>query len=282
MTYILLSPHLRIYQDPTDETVRNRYALKLNGKFESSIDPSIPFRPTLHWKTKTHYIACEIADRPFPKTIKESFADILVSGEPIRLIVSYPKENSLSAKDYQEDIKQCKKFGIGYMSIEENGRGNIEYQGISLAHYFPFPKDFKAFKNQIKKSVEDAYEHYLYKGDPDVGLQNLGQTIERLLITTATQAKKKGNFVSRKFNPPKFISQTSLINEMISENILENTILERCKESAKHRNGVSHIPKNLKEARKIEEKMKENFLEASKILEILPLEILKKGYKIRL
>jgi hypothetical protein len=281
MSYTLLSPHLKPIADAANRTIKKRYALTSNGKIENSIDSKIPFRPTLHWKTSTHFVACEVADRPFPKSIKESFADILVAGEPIRLIVAYPKDNGLNAKDYQDDIKQCKKFGIGYMSIDDLGNGDIEHQGISLAQYFPFPKDFSIFKNQIKKGVQDAYEHYLHKGDPKVGLQNLGQIIERLLLTTAEQAKTKGSFKCTKFNPPKFISQTQLIKEMIKENILDIIILERCKESAKHRNGVSHIPKDLKEARKIEEKMKENFLEASKILVLLPSLITKKGYKIK-
>jgi len=282
MNFTILSPHLKSIAVAANRTIKKRYGLNPDGKIESSVDPSIPFRPTLHWKTRTHFVACEVADRPFPTSIKSSFADIVSSTQPIRLIVAYPKDNGLNAKDYQDDIKQCKKMGIGYLSIDADGKGEIEYQGISLSLYLPFPNDFSSFKPQIKSDVQDAYEHYLHKGDPDVGLQNLGQVIERLLLTTAEQAKTKGKFAYTGFKPPKFIKQGLLINEMIKEDVLDNGILGRCKDFAKDRNSVSHKPKNLKEAKKIEKKLKDNFITGSKILEDLPAAIIAKKYKVKL
>jgi hypothetical protein len=281
MSYTLLSPHLVIVADIANGTIKDRYNLKKNGLIESSIDATIPFRPTLHWESKTHYIACEVADRPFPKSLKETFADIVASGLPIRLLVAYPKDNGLNSRDYQDDINQCKKFGIGHIAIDSSGIGNIEYNGLSLSLHLPFPKEFSQYKKQLKSIVIDAYEHYLLKGDPDVGLQKIGQTVENLLYKTATQAKKKGDFTDSSFNPPTFIRQSLLIDKMINESILDNGILGRCKDFAKDRNSVSHKPKNLKEAKRIENKLKENFLAGAKILEDLPAAIIKKGYRVK-
>jgi hypothetical protein len=280
MSYTLLSPYLISIADSANKTIKEKYSIGASGKIESSIETDIPFRPTLHWKAKTHYIACEVADRPFPKSLKESFADIVTSAHPIRVIVAYPKDSTLNSKDYQEDIKQCKKYGIGYMSVDSNGKGDIEYSGLSLSLYIPFPKEFSNYKPQLKSIVSDCFEHYLLKGDPDVALQKVGQTIENLLYNTAAQAKKKSKFLYARFKPPKFIKQSVLIAEMIKENVLDVGILGRCKDFAKDRNSVSHKPKNIIEAKKIEKKLKENFITGIKILEDLPIEIQKKTYKV--
>lgn len=281
MSYTLLSPHLVSIADCANGTIKERYNLKKNGLIESSIDSSIPFRPTLHWKSKTHFIACEVADRPFPKSLKETFADIVATGLPIRLLVAYPKDNELSVKDYQDDINQCKKFGIGYLAVDSLGQGSIDYNGLSLSLHLPFPKDFSQYKSHLRSIVVDAYEHYLSKGDPDVGLQKIGQTVENLLYNTAVQAKKKGSFTYNGFNPPNFIIQALLIDKLIDESILDNGILGRCKDFAKDRNKVSHKPKTLAEAKKIEKKLKENFIAGTKILEDLPLAITNKSYRVK-
>jgi hypothetical protein len=281
MNFSILPSHLRSFAEAANSIIKKRYGLS-SGIVEQSILGDIPIQPTLHWKTKTQYIACEVAERPFPISIRERFAEIVASGHPIRFIVAYPKVSGLSAEEYQKDINKCKKFGIGYVGIDDNKKGTIEYKGISLSLYIPFPPDFSSFKSQIRSSVQDSYEHYLLKGDPDVGLQNIGQIVERLLYTTAEQAKKKNKFNYTNFRPPKYIKQATLINEMIKENVLDNGILGRCKDFTKARNSVSHKPNTLAEAKKIEKKLKDNFITGSKILEDLPDAILAKRYKVKM
>lgn len=277
----LLPNNLHSYGIAANSIIKRRYSLP-DGILEKEIHTDIPIQPTFHWKTKTHYIACEVAERPFPVSIKQQFADIVASGQPIRIIVAYPKANQLSVAEYQKDIENCKKFGIGYMGIDDNKKGSIEYEGISLSLYIPFPSDFSTFKSQIRNSIYESYEHYLLKGDPDVGLQKLGQVVERLLYTTAEQAKKIGKFNSTDFKPPKYIQQSRLINAMIKENVLDNGILGRCKDFANDRNGVSHKPNSLIEAKRVEKKLKDHFIAGSNILEDLPIEIAKKKYKVRI
>jgi|GEM_PF-3158532 len=282
MNYSLLSPHLHQIAESANRIIKTRYSLTTDGVVEESITADIPVRFTLHWKTKTHYIACEVSDRPFPRSIKQTFADIVASNYPIRIIIAYPKDTGLNSKDYQDDINQCKKFGIGYLSIDNTGIGQIEYKGISLPLYIPYPSDFKKFNAKIKSNVQDCYDHYLLKGDPDVGLQQLGQIVERLIYTTGEQAKKAGQFTFSNFNPPEYISQGALINAMINENVLDNGILGRCKDFAKDRNSTSHKAKSITEARKIETKLKDNFITGLKILEDLPISILNKAYRVKM
>ncbi|KQR91516.1 hypothetical protein ASG01_14210 [Chryseobacterium sp. Leaf180] len=280
MDFSILPSHLHKIAESANFIIKNRYGLT-DGLVEQEIEPHIPLRPTLHWKTPTQYIVCEVAERPFPVSIKQQFADIVSTGVPIRIIVAYPKENDLSGKDYSSDIKESKKFGIGYMSVNETKVGDIEYQGISLAQHIT-QVDLTKYIKTVKPYVSEAYEHYMLKGDPDVGLQKIGQVIESMLYNVAVQAKKDGSFVYIGFKPPKYIAQALLISELIKENILDISILVRCKDFANDRNAVSHKAKSRKKAAEIEAKMKENFIIGTRILQDLPLKIKDKGYKVKI
>ncbi len=279
MNFTILPPNLHAFAESANFIIKNRYGLP-DGIVEQAIQTDIPLQPTLHWKTKTHYIVCEVAERPFPVSIKQQFADLVSTGRPIRIIVAYPMDNELSSTVYQADIKNSKIFGIGYMSVDDNKNGNIEYHGVSLALHIP-PVDLKAFKRSLNPHVAEAYEHYMLKGDPDVGLQKLGQLIENIIYNVATQAKKKGTFIFTGFNPPAYIRQSGLIDEMIKVNILDVPILGRCRDFANDRNAVSHKAKSRKQAAEIENKLKENFIIGTRILKDLPDKIKAKGYRLR-
>lgn len=279
MNFSVLPSHLHAFAESANFIIKNRYGLP-DGIVEQAIEPDIPLQPTLHWKTKTHYIACEVAERPFPISIKQQFADLVSTGQPIRIIVAHPMENGLSLKDYQADTKKSKMLGIGYMGVDDSKNGDIDYQGISLALHIT-PINLKQFKNSLKPFVAEAYEHYMLKGDPDVGLQKIGQLIENIIYNIAVQAKKKGLFTCSRFNPPSFIAQSLLIDEMINANILDVPILGRCRDFANDRNAVSHKAKSRKQAAEIENKLKENFIIGTRILKDLPEKLKSKGYRIK-
>lgn len=279
MKFSILPSHLHAFAESANFIIRNRYGLS-DGTVEQAIQTDIPLQPTLHWKTKTHYIACEVAERPFPVSIKQQFADIVSTGQPVRIIVAYPRDNGLSLSDYQSDTKKSKTFGIGYMGIDDNKNGDIEYQGISLALHIP-PIETKQFKQILKPYVLEAYEHYMLKGDPDVGLQKIGQLTENIIYNTAVQAKKKGHFTYTGFNPPAFIRYSLLIDKMIDDKILDIPILGRCRDFANDRNSVSHKPKSRKQAAEIESKLRENFIIGTKLLKDLPDKIKAMGYRLK-
>jgi len=280
MNFSVLPTHLHALAETANFIIKSRYGLS-DGIIEQPILPDIPLQPTLHWKTKTHYIACEVSERPFPVSIKHQFADIVSTGQPIRIIVAYPKDNGLSSADYQNDIKTAKIYGIGYMSVDDNRNGEIEYNGVSLVLRIS-PIDLKAFAKCLKPHIYEAYEHYMLKGDPDVGLQKIGQLTEQIIYNIAVQAKKKGSFSYVGFNPPAYIAQSRLIDQMINERVIDIPILGRCRDFANDRNSVSHKPKSRKEAMEIDRKLKDNFIIGTRILEDMPEKIKPNGYKVSL
>ena len=258
--------------------IAQRYALK-KCEIEKSFSPHISFVPTLHWKTNTHLILCEVSNRPFPITIKEVFADISVKGMPVKIFVAYPKNAMTDIKEYHNDILKAKEYGIGLLSIDDSKIATVEYPGISIPLHLS-KLDISKYIKIIRPSVEEAFESYMIDGKPDVGLQKLGQLIENIVLNIAKQAKKKGKFTNSAFNPPKFIAQSSLLDKMITEKVIDIGILGNCKSFAKERNSVSHKPSTSKEVKTIEEKLKSNFLFGLKILEEIPNYAVKKWYKI--
>jgi hypothetical protein len=279
MNFSILPPHLHAVANAANLIIKARYSLP-DGIVEQEIRPDIPLRPTLHWKTSTHYLACEVAERPFPVSINQQFTDLVSTGQPIRIIVAYPKEDGLSLSDYRSYTKQSKNCGIGYMWVDDNNNGDIEYRGVSLALHIP-PVDLKVFKKSLKPFIKDAYEHYMYNGDPSVGLQKLGQLVENIIYNVAKQAKRKSNFTFSGFNPPDYIRPSVLIDEMIKGKILNVPILGRCRDFANDRNAVSHKAKSRTKAAEIEDKLKENFIIGTRILKDLPDKIRAKGYILR-
>ena len=280
MAYTILPTNLHSVADAANRIMRARYGLP-DGIVEQEIAPDIPIRPTLHWKTKTHIIACEVAERPFPTAIKISFADIVGKGQPIRLLVAYPSTHGLSHDDFRRDTKQNQSFGIGHIEVNEDGSGQIEYQGISLPLHMA-PIDPKIYVPKIRPIVQDAFEQYMQGGNPRGALQDIGQSVESILYNVARDAKRTGKFGYAGFNPPNFIAQSVLIREMINEQVIEIPILGRCRDFADDRNAVSHKPKSRKEANEVERRLKENFVIGMRILEDLPEKIKSEGYTLKI
>jgi hypothetical protein len=277
MRYTLLPPALHKIADSAEEIIKNRYRLP-KAQIETPIDANIPWTPTLHWKTKTEYIACEVSERPFPSIFNQVFGEITANGLPIRIIIAYPIEHTLSPKDWQTEINKAKKYGIGLLTADENKNGQIDYQGVSVSLHIPSP-DLSKFKNNIQKEVRHAYEIYM-NSDPKHGVQELGQIIENVFINLAVQAKKKGKLVTGDFqDKAKHYAQGKLIDDMIKDKIIDVAFLRKCRAYADDRNNVSHKPKSIKEAILLEKNLRGAFQTGLFILENFPEKLRAAGYK---
>ncbi|MCP9237962.1 hypothetical protein [Lewinella sp. JB7] len=279
MKYTILPNDLTGIADSAHEAIKMRYGLG-DASIEMAIEKSVPIRPTFHWKEPTEIIMCEVAQRPFPVVIKELFADISASGLPIRIIVAYPRDAPMSAKSFQDDVKLAKKFGIGLLAVDDDGRGKIEYQGVSISLHFPEIK-YDRFPKAFRPLIKDAYENYMDQGNPKAGLQELGQIVEDCILKIGIDAKKKNQLVTNSFKPEKFIACNRLLDLMIKEEIIDIGILGTAKTFMKARNGVSHKPKSRKAAIERDLLMKENFQIGLRLLAEIPNECKKHGLKFK-
>ena len=131
------------------------------------------------------------------------------------------------------------------------------------------------------KEIQEAFECYMVDGKPSVGLQQLGKLAETLIYNAAVDAKKKGTFVYRAFNPPAYIVQAQLLSQLKTESVLNLGLLDRCKDFANQRNAVSHTPKTIKAATKIFKEVRDNFTLGLKLIEDIAIELKAKAYLIK-
>ena len=277
--YSILDPSLFVVADLAKSRLSDRYGLN-NCQVEKPFDSSINFVSTFHWKTSTHYIVCEVSNRPFPKTIKAIFADILVKGLSVKLIVVYPANCTLSTKEFQEDIKDAKSFGIGLVSVDEvYNSAVIDYEGLSIQLHQP-KVDLNKFVKKLRPSVEGALTTY-YNGDTKHAVQELGQIVENIIRNVAIDAKKKGT--SKKGGDPKSDKYpfAKVVDDLVNEVIIDQAILGKCRGFVEDRNRVSHKPKTSKKAIELDRKLKLDFQTGLRILEDLPQKISAKNYKLK-
>ncbi len=278
MEYKVLPSQFQKFADSANHILKKRFNLN-DGIVEQAVHPDIPFQPTLHWELDTYYLACEVSNKPFPESLKQNFADIVNTEVPIKIIVAYTLDEAMTINDYKINTKDAKKFGFGFMVVDDNNNGEVEHDGILLALHMP-KIDYDDYTRRLRPFIREAYEQYMLKCDPEGGLQKIGQLTEKIIYKVATQAKRKGKFNYSRFNPPKFISQSTLIDKMIEENVFDIPILGRCKDFAIDRNSVSHKPTTLRQAKHIQKKLKENFIIGLRILRDLPEKIKNTGYKL--
>jgi hypothetical protein len=274
--YRILPAHLHATADKAEKLIKTKYGLN-NAHVETSIDPTIPWSPTLHWKTKTGYIACEIHETPFPVIVKTVFGDGATTDLPIKIIIAIPNNSPISQSDYLKESNEAKRFGCGLLTINDNGTGTFQHSGIEIPLHIPIPK-FSNFNNKIRADVEHAYDIYI-NSDPRHGVQELGQLIENVMIHLADQAKKKGKLITGKFKTPdKYYAQAKLIDDLMQDKIIDNSILGKCRGFVDDRNKASHKPKTVREATEINRKLRNVMISGLIILEELPEKLKAKGY----
>ncbi|MDB5222633.1 MAG: hypothetical protein JWN83_1300 [Chitinophagaceae bacterium] len=278
-TYLILDPDLHEIAEYAMKEIMSRYNLR-NPLIEQAINPNISWRPTFLWKKPTEYLACEPAFKPLPPIINSNFMDIQSSGLPIRIIVAYPHDNSISITEFQKDLRKAKQHGIGYMSVDATTKkANIEYKGVSSILSIP-AIDFSQIKSGLRPKVIDAYDMYM-SGDPKHGVQELGQLMEKCMTVLATQAIGRGKLRNSNYVPGRFYKLTKLIDELLNEKIIDLGILGNCRGFVYPRNSTSH-PQDIASIKKIERKLKENFIKGVSILEELPAAFKQKGYNFRI
>lgn len=279
-SFLFVEPDLIYIAKLAKDKIENRFNIN-NAHVEQIFDSSINYKPTFHWKTKTHIIICDIASSPFPLSIKDFYSDIAVKGIPVKVIIAYPGNRQKDVAKYREEIKKAKEYGIGLLAIDDNENIILENLGVSIPLHIS-QLDYSLYDKKMRALIEESYESYMINGKPKDGLQKLGQLVESIIINLAVQAKRKGKFIFSGFVPGTYIPQGKLIENLMKENVIDIGILGNCKTFAHERNSVSHAAKNQREVIKIEKQLKVNFQFGLRILEALPKAIKDKRYSLKI
>lgn len=265
--YELLEPDLVEIAEKSILKIQERFNLK-NVKIEEAFNSEINYKPTLHWKTKTHIIVCEIASSPFPDSIKYFYSEIVVKGLPVKIIIAYPINRQINITEYNKQLNKAKEYGIGLISLDENGLAELENIGLSIPLHIP-KITLTKYKKNLRHSIEDAYSVYI-NGNPRHGVQELGQIIEQTIRNLAIQAKRLGHYTDG-VNPNLPASSfATIIDDLIRNSILSRTFLNRVRAYTEDRNSVSHRVNSIKQSIIIENKLKLDFQTGLRILEEIP------------
>jgi hypothetical protein len=275
-----LPTHLQSIADGAETLIKVKYGLA-NALIETQIDPNLLWRPTLHWKTKTGYIACEVHETPLPASVRTAFGDGQTTDLPIKIIVAHPTSHSLSQSDYIKESNQAKRFGCGLVTINDDGSGQFQHLGIEIPLYLPSP-NFTNYVKKLRAEVQHAYELYI-NGDPRHGVQEIGQLIENIIVHLADQAKKNGALTTGRFTSPDvYYAQATLIEDLMHDKVIDNAILGKCRGFVEDRNGSSHKPKSIKKAIDVNRKLKNAMSGGLLILEEIPQKLNEKGYSLKI
>jgi hypothetical protein len=266
------------YLDPSLHSIANlakvRFEQKFNIRitnFESGFDNNLHYAPTFWGKTKTHFIVCEVSNRPFPLQTKAIYVDILQQNLSVKYFVIYPNEFNISAKELQSDIDNAKLYGIGLMKIDETNNGiSLQNEAISIPLNFPSSNlQLSKYNKKLRHLIEEAYSIYI-NGNPKHAVQELGQLIECAIKNVAIEAKRVSHYTDG-FNPNlPTTAFGNIINDLIRHGILNATFLNRVRGYTEDRNNVSHRVNSITQSIRLENKLKLDFQNGLRILEELP------------
>ncbi|MFA7359488.1 MAG: hypothetical protein WC139_00480 [Candidatus Kapaibacterium sp.] len=278
MTYTILDSYLHPFADSAINILKSRFNLK-KPIIEQSIDSNLAWRPTFYWNNKYEVFACEVLNQPYSQSVAEIYSDISSEGLPIRIIIAFPQNNGLTLDNYQTATNKLKKLGIGYLNVNSNGGGNLEYKGISQSLYIS-KLDLTGIKDFLRPKILTAFEIYRNE-DQKHGVQELAQIVEAYIKNLATQAQAKGTYVNTRYNPSRFYNLKDLIDELTTQKVIDLGVLGKCRGFVYPRNDTSHPPKTLAEAKKIANKFRDNFIIGLDILNDLPARFKEEGYKFK-
>ena len=280
--YNVLPTHLRIIADAADEIIKVKYGLA-NTIVETAIHSSISWTPTLHWKTKLGYIACEVHEIPNPPSIRTAFGDGSTTDLPIKIIIAIPKNIHISLADFIKGANEAKRFGCALLTINDDGTGEFQHEGIEIPLYLPTP-NFGNYNKKIRAEVQHAFELYI-NSDPRHGVQEIGQLIESIIIHLALQAIKKRTLTKGGYTNPanrKRYATGNLIDDLMREKVIDNAILGKCRGFVEDRNNSSHKPKSVTQAIEVNKKLKNAMASGLQILEEIPAKLKAKNYQLKI
>jgi hypothetical protein len=278
--YNLLPAHLNNIADEAEKIIRVKYGLGIPF-IETSIDPSIKWSPTLHWKTKNGIIiACEVHESPMPMSIKIAHSELSITDLPVKIFIAHPVNNQRSVKTYLQESKEAKNNGFGLISVNDDNTGSFQHMGIETNLFIPVPI-YMNFIKPLRVGIELAYDIYI-NTDPRHGVQEIGQLVESIIFHLADQAKSNGALRTGGYLPIlKSYALANLIEDLMRDRVIDNAILGRCRGFVEDRNDSSHKPKSLAQAKRVYRKLKSAMLTGLIILEEIPRKIKEKGYKLK-
>jgi hypothetical protein len=252
-------------------------------KTETEIAPEIGWAPTFHIRpNKFQIIAVEVADNLYPQALKIAAQDIQqYDGSPIYVY------QVCSLQVYQSDPKQSKvnslqEHGFGIITVDDDGNVKRQHKCIPLAQHISerqLQSALSGLNKALKLKFEDAHATYLT--NEGQGLQQVGQIVEGIIASIASQAVKQKVIAQAEATG----NLADVIDSLYAASAFKDNraALGGARDFVKEfRNTASHPPRNSKEAVRKIKKCRTGFLDGIEIAKKLFTVARLKGYTIKL
>lgn len=271
MSYSILGQNLHETADLAKKYFAKEYGAR-NFECEEAIDEDLPLKPTWQATLKAGYRLCiDVRETPFSKTLYEFVAQCASRGMPIRLWVAVPE--TAAVPSFNSELKQAHEHGVGVVQISDGGVAHVFHRPVPLSLYALNKTDLSAVPKSKRDDVKSAEETFL-DGSPDLACHAICQALEQLTREFAEFTYEQGWWkLSGKKRPTKNTFQTgnwATVLELMEEGLDIKKVRAKCAAFSKQeivkvrahtgwRNSVSHKPKNAKQLKERDARLRTMF-----------------------
>lgn len=255
-------------------------------KIEQEIRASLQWRPTIQVKiNRFSILGIEVSDHLYPSILKIAAYDINSGFHdlPVHIAIACPLE-VYQADGRQLITSQLRKNGIGLFTVDEAGQVVEQFASTAIMHHInPETIDQKiaSLSSSLKLKVRSAYK--VYKTNCYQGTQEIGQSVEAVILGLAKDCKRKGwitNFNSRS-------SISNIIDELYTSTHPNLVAIRSAVGGARsyiryYRNLSSHPPTTAAQAGKLIAECRDGFLNGISALINLNTSISNLGLRVKL
>lgn len=261
MTYQILGQNLHALADQAKEYFRNDHGAS-KFKCEAEVQADLPLKPTWQATLPGGYLLCiEVRESPFSPTLYQFVGKCANAGLPVRLWVVIPKAAAIPS--FASELKEAREFGVGVLQIAEDGTAPYVFARPVASSLFGLKgTDLSKVPTKYRDEVKNA-ESTFREGSPDQGCQAICQALEQLTRKFAEHTYSKGLWRhphGATAHTQKFFHNSAWagVLEELEERLEIQKVKPKSPDFSKQaivkarshtdwRNAVSHKPRNFKE-----------------------------------
>jgi len=213
----------------------------------ASIDSKVNWAPTLSLKLNAHKVLLvEVSETPYPQIFRMRRQDIMNLEVPISVYAVCPEDAYLQQ---QALAKELIADGYGLFTVDLNGQVQKRSSATPLIQQIVEP-EFRALVKSLptpgRTRLAEAFEHY--KDDPPLGVSDITEVAEGIVLRAGRDAVKKGWLVKASVRPGAPAETLKAMQAAAQFNNAAGAVGAVQGYISVYRNAAHHAPKNSKQA----------------------------------
>jgi hypothetical protein len=165
-------------------------------KVGEQIHARISWRPSFHFRKGQVIFGVEVSEVIDSTIFRLVSSDILNFSRPVALCLACPLD-ALQADSERSKVKELKRIGIGLITVDNNGDGELQAACVPLAQHISEDRLADRLRElSAKLKIAFRAAHETFSVTPGQGLQEAGQIVEAVVDSMAMGAQKKGKLTA--------------------------------------------------------------------------------------